>query len=129
MARLSVVDTETGEVHEVAEIKDTRLKRKAVWYKGMIVGSARLSMMDLSSSDFKVYHAMIGMIKYGNKVVVNQTKLSELLGLRRETVSRSLSSLEKHRIIEKRGRSPNSITYIIGSAYAWCGSDANEKEK
>lgn len=128
MARLSVVDTETGEVHEVAEIKGTGLKRKAVWYKGMIVGSDRLSMMDLSSSDFKVYHAMLGMMKYGNRVVVNQTKLSESLSIRRETVSRSLSSLEKHKIIEKKGRSPNSITYIMGSAYTWCGSDANEKE-
>lgn len=128
MARLSVVDTETGEVREVTEIRGTGLKRKAVWYKGMIVGSARLSMMDLSSSDFKVYHAMIGMIKYGNRVVVNQTKLSELLRIRRETISRSLSNLEKHNIIEKKGRSPNSITYIIGSGYAWCGSDSNEKE-
>lgn len=128
MVRLSVIDTETGEVHQVGEIKGTGLKRKATWFKGMIVGSARLSLMDLSSSDFKVYHAMLGMMKYGNRVVVNQTKLSESLSIRRETISRSLSSLEKHRIIERKGRSPNSITYIIGSGYVWCGSDVNEKE-
>lgn len=129
MSILSVVDTETGEIREVAEIKYSKLKRKAIWYKGMIMGSARLSVMDLSSSDFKVYHAMLGMMKYGNRVVVNQLKLSESLGIRRETVSRSLGNLEKHKIIEKKGRSPNSITYVIGSVYAWCGSDKNEKEE
>lgn len=128
MAMLSLIDVSTGEIVE-KEVKRVGLKRKAVWYKGMVMGSTMLSKMDLSASDFRVYHALLGMIKYGNRIVVNQTKLSESLKIRRETVSRSLSCLEKHGVIEKKGRSPNSITYIMGSTYAWCGGDSNEKEK
>ena len=125
-----MVDADTGELVEMGENgKPTKQAstRAPIWFKGYRKGFAQLATAGLSASDCAVLFSLMGRVRFGNTLIINQQHIADEVGLSRSSVVRAVAALERHKIILRLERSKKSGTYKIEKAYCWCGEEAPAK--
>jgi len=119
-----LIDTETGEIIKLdaagKPIK-TGAVRAASWFGGIKKGFRMLAKTGLSGNECAVLFDLLGRVRYGNTIIINQGKMAVDLGLSRSSVGRAVQELEKHSIITRMERASTSGTYKIERAICWCG--------
>lgn len=124
---IGLVDAETGEIIELDDDdKPIRAGRDPAWFKGIKKGFRSVKVMKLGLIDYMVLVEIMGRLKYGNRITINQTRLANDLGCSRCSVNRSLAVLEKHVIITRQERNSKGMSeYRLNPAYCWCGMAKN----
>ncbi len=112
-----VVNTDTGEVYD----PEQKPAREPAWFKGIKKGFRQLARMRLSAAEWAVLADLIGRLKYGNKVVVNQSQMSADLGLSRQSINQALKTLADYKIVEQFSSAGRIHTYKVNGAYCWLG--------
>lgn len=118
--------TPDGEILDFVPRKKDR-DRGPTWFKAIKPGFKMLANMPITFADRRLLDMMMGHIKYGSRVIVNQTHYANLLGANQATISKSLKQLESLSIISQCERIGVIRVYKICPAYCWTGPDKRKK--
>jgi predicted DNA-binding protein (UPF0251 family) len=126
---IGLLDKSTGEIIELDDSNKPvkLLGREPAWFKGFKKGFRSLARLKMGNAELQVLFEIMGRLKYGNHISINQTEWAKNLKISRETISRALSALEKRSIITKQQRNAQSNDYRLNPAYCWCGAAAKVK--
>ena len=123
-----LIDTDTGELINLdANDRPVKNGREPSWFKGIKKGFRELSKMDMSAGEMQILLGIMGRLKYGNRIIINQTEWAAEIKCSRESVSRSLAKLEERNIISKLARNPRSAEFRLNPSYCWCGLERGFK--
>lgn len=120
---LGQVDLETGKVQEglvvlVAEKK--RLKDRFTMMSGE--GLIMLARdQDLKYEDLRVLIAYLGSMDFENIITICQKDVGEILGMKKENVSRATKKLVSKNILLEVAKSGRSNVYRLNTVYGWKG--------
>lgn len=93
------------------------------WFRMYELGCRKIALKGLHGRDYDVFFVMLSFLsKYSNIVAVTHIKIAEVLGIPRQSVSRSIKRLVKESlfiVIESTDKS-NSL-YRLNAAYAFKG--------
>ena len=108
------VDTETGEIETVSEVK--RRNKKPRFFLSSLEGSKLLAKMNLGKNEYRVILMLQSKVSYKGLFFVNKTQLSEEFECDRSMLSKTIKTLETHGILLKLGGG-----YKFSDKYVNCG--------
>jgi DNA-binding transcriptional ArsR family regulator len=117
------VDRETGEVQEGVMVlvpTKNRLKDRFT----MLTGQALIMLaadQDLKWEDWRVLAVYLGSMDFENLIKICQKNVADILGMRKEHVSRSTRKLLSKNILIEDAKDGRSKTYRLNTVYGWKG--------
>lgn len=82
---------------------------------------ARISEMKMSGLDYEVFFFLIETMDFKNAVTVSQQNIAEILGKRKEVVSRSMKRLEGFGVIQVVGKEGRHKKVLLNPDVVWRG--------
>lgn len=120
---LGQVDLNTGEVQEgfvVLVPTKNRLKDRFT----MLTGQALLMLAadsSLKQEDWRVLVAYWGSMDFENIIQTSQKDIAEILGMKKENVSRATKKLVSKNILIEESKEGRSKRYRLNTVYGWKG--------
>lgn len=128
--RIDVTDTETGEVHAdgllVWAPKKTRsIFSKEGYYTMSQIAAEWIAEQNLGGEAYRVFFKMLASLDMENWINVNQSEMSQSIGMKRANFSRGLKQLTDKQIILEGPKVGRQKTYRLNPYVGWKGSNHN----
>ncbi len=121
--RLVQNDLETGEEARGLTVY-VPIRQKLRNDFAMLTGQGLIKLAtdpDLKQEDWKVLATYLGSIEFENLIQISQKEVAEILGMKKENVSRATRKLLNKNILLEDSKTGRSKVYRLNTFYGWKG--------